>query len=80
MIGVTIGLEHGLDRDSKYRSNSECKGEGRLVFLGFDRIDCLARDGGLLGEIALGPAFLGAEYLEPALHLYFLMASAHPPK
>lgn len=56
-----------LDRQFENGRNSVSEVEGRVVPLGFERVDRLARHADQTAQLLLAPAALGAQHPEAAL-------------
>jgi len=63
-----VGKEDAFDRLPEQLRDAERERQARVVLAGFDRIDRLARDLELFGELALRPAAAFAQFAHPAFH------------
>ena len=63
-----VGREDVLDAPVEDTRDREGERKARVVALVLDRVDGLARDGEVLGELGLRPVALGAQDAEAVLH------------
>ena len=63
-----VALEDLFDCQCEYIGDLESQRQGRVIAPLFNRIDALARDAQLIGEILLAPIAFRAENFEAVLH------------